>query len=703
MPTTIHLDYETFSACDIGSCGAQRYARDPSTEILMIGLAVGDEEPVVWLPNDSRFSPEADRAEEILDMLADPSVLVYAHNALFEIGVTDALFERTTGRKAPSHSQWRCTAAMARRAALPASLAKCGEALNLRQQKDPKGAALIRKFSIPQKPNARSKKPVPPRIRPEDDPDEFALFIEYCRQDVRTEREIHKALGYFELTGAVLDTFQLDIAINTRGFPVNIDALHKAQAIVGEVTARVTSEFVQLTGGIQPTQNAVFLAWLKEQGYQKDNLQAATLDEEIQSADFDPESLAGRALLLKKQIAYAAVKKIPAMLACAGPDDNRVRGTLVFHGAGPGRWSGALVQPQNFKRPTIPDTKMAYRHICEGMDADSIELLHGAPLEVVASCIRHFIHDIDDGHETPMLSADYAAIEARIVCWLAGQEDALEEYRQGIDRYIRMASLIYGVPESKVNKHPQRFVGKQATLGCGYGMGPPKFRVTCENFGYKDLPEGLEFTAVEAFRAKHPEVVRFWRKCEKAAKAALSQPGFSFEAGEHVTFAARKISGIMYLFMHLPSGREIAYPHAKVEPQMRYTWHGTMVQTLNPTDEQIDKAVKRVGEGKVFHSQAVTYFGQLPDSVQWGRVSTYGGKLVENATQGTAADIMAHGALNAERAGYQTWTLIHDEFLGRKGPRQTAERLVKLMTDLPSWADGLPVEAEGGEVPYYQK
>lgn len=264
------------------------------------------------------------------------------------------------------------------------------------------------------------------------------------------------------------------------------------------------------------------------------------------------------------------------------------------------------------------------------------------------------------------LDADYSAIEARIVNWLAGQEDALEEYRRGVDRYVGMASLIYRVPAAQVNRHPQRFVGKQTILGCGFGMGPPKFRNTCWTMGRYDLPKGLEFTAVEGFRAKHRKVVSFWYDTERAAKNAILKPGMIFPAGKKLQFLVKDLEGTKFLLMRLPSGRKLAYPRPRL------------------------------------CGDRIAFFGNVKGAT-WGDVSTWGGTLVENATQAVAADVMAQGSHNAEKEGYEIATLIHDQALAYHRDGQTSGEFVRLLTDLPSWADGLPIEAEGAVVPFYKK
>lgn len=293
----------------------------------------------------------------------------------------------------------------------------------------------------------------------------------------------------------------------------------------------------------------------------------------------------------------------------------------------------------------------------------------------------------------PLFDVDYAAIEARIVCWLAGQEDALDEYRaqdaaitkqdkERLDRYRIMASVIYNVTIDEVNKHPQRFIGKQTILGCGFMQGPTKFRKTCEKFGYKTMPVGVENIAVELFRQKHPKIKSYWYDVESAAQRAVMRKGEMVRVSNRKTgdykvpvfFLHAETAGMSFLLCKLPSGRKLAYPRPRLVPSPKF-------------------------EGKT----VIQFFGKIGMTVNWGNCDTYGGKLVENITQAVAADVMCQGAHNAENAGYGVMALIHDQALAYTAPEQTANRFTKLLTDMPAWADGLPIEAEGAQVPFYKK
>lgn len=424
MPRHLHLDFETFSEVDIRKVGAYRYAADQSTAVLCCAFAFDDEEPVIWHPGLDEI--ELMDIEPYFRALRDPVILVMAHNCMFEYAIMQFHSMRIWGIPCPDVSRLRCTMSLARRASLPAKLEKLAEVLELKNQKDKRGKSLIKKFSemqTPRKPSKRHPNGLPARrILPTDEPELFAEFMEYCKQDVRAEQEVARRLAYFDepINNA---NYVLDQRINARGVPVNLSALRHAQRLIDEETVIVSGKFRELTG-FEVTQNAVLLKWLHEQGCHLDDLQAETIEEFLeggdapcpstaQSADkaiyqdtapvgcngepkFDPSvSPAITALRLKQSIAYVSIKKVRTMLDCAGPHDNRIRGMLNHHGATTGRWTASLVQFQNMKRPTIKHSEDAYREICAGISRDMLECCYGPVLEVLASCIRHFVHDVN--------------------------------------------------------------------------------------------------------------------------------------------------------------------------------------------------------------------------------------------------------------------------------------------------------------------
>lgn len=689
MSRIIHIDFETFSEADLKKVGAFRYAADESTEIIMAAVQLDSGEPAIWIhPDHENEEVWSDpRALEIMQLWEDESVEVYAHNAGFEHAVSRYQMEKCIGIKPPKLHQWRCTMVMALRAALPGQLEKCAKELGLEQQKDTRGKALIRMFSMPQN---RTKKGGKYQTRnrnlPQDFPGEFAEFADYCKQDVRTEAAIHKCLKAFELTAGPLQTFQLDIRMNHQGIPINVEGLKKAQIMIDEIDEELFAKFSKLTGGLAPTQREKVLKLLQGEGFPLDGLRSSEIAEFFKSDGYKAMSPFGQEVLqIRYDLGYAAVKKVAAMLNC-DCGDGFVRGTLQYHGASTGRWSGRLIQPHNFKRPTIKDTAGAYEMICQGATRDEIELVYGNPYEVISSCIRHFVQP----HEGMILDADYSSIEARLVCWLADDKDGIQEYVDRVGVYERMGSLIFDVPYDELVADQmkdifriERFVGKQAVLGCGYGMGIDKFIDTCESYGQKiDYETGEK--AVKTFREVRNPIVKLWYLCDQAARQAIMNPNQQFKAGRRLSFFTAQTAGMKYLFMKLPSGRKIAYPQPELVEKMRHfrKKDGTFVRKK---------------------TEIICFRGQIPGTSHYGQTSTYGGKLVENATQAVAADIMAHGMLCAEARGFKLITTIHDQALAFEHPRLTITDFEEALTDLPKWASGLPLKADGKVTPYYVK
>lgn len=418
-PRRLHLDFESFSAIDINDVGAYRYAFDPSTEILCAAMALGDAPPLVWWQG----MPERELAalDPHFDALEDPDVLIYAFNAQMEIAMSRALLKKTWGIDPPEISRFRCAQSIARRAALPASLDKLGEVLELTTQKDKRGKKLINTFSKIQKAdkgtkgskNKPGRPPRPPhRIYPEDEPEAFRDFLDYCKTDVVVERAATKLLYYFD-DALNNRNYTLHEIINARGVSVNLDALRHAQTLIEEESELVGERFRKLTG-FNYTQGAVLLEWLHGKGVHLDNLQAETMETFLSDfEDISDDELVEHemgtpilALRMKQSVAYVSIKKVATMLECAGPHDNRIRGMLNHHGATTGRSTNSIVQFQNMKRPaghlaaeTFKSSKrswseVAYQAICDGISREELELCFGPVLEVISSCIRHFVQDV---------------------------------------------------------------------------------------------------------------------------------------------------------------------------------------------------------------------------------------------------------------------------------------------------------------------
>tara|TARA_R110002020_G_scaffold472424_1_gene700417 strand:+ start:11507 stop:13669 length:2163 start_codon:yes stop_codon:yes gene_type:complete len=714
------IDFETYSEADLRSYGAYRYASDPSTEILLCAIARHGEAPLLWSVTGQPEKPKA--LALIKEMCEDPEAVIYAHNAQFEASICHYLWEKTFDLPCPKLEQWRCTAAMARRAAIPSSLEQAADFLKLDAQKDNLGKSLIRLFSIPQKP---TKKQPNTRVFPKDEPEKFREFGQYCKQDVIVEMQVHDKLKAFELKGEVLAGFQFDMKMNHLGVPVNVEALEIAEKLVDEYDTKIVEGFQEMTG-LKPTQRSKVLEWLQERGFPGKDLTAPTVDQVIadggEAYGMTPEAFA--ALKMKRLSGFAALKKIPTMLNAACPD-HRVKGSLMWSGAErTHRWAGRIIQPQNFRRPTIANTEHLYRVLKSGnMDVESLELIYESPLEAIASCIRHFIEpeevfEIDSfgkGMEPGMfLDADYSAIEARIVLWLAGQEEGLQLFRDKKDPYIAMASKIFGVPVEDITKD-QRFVGKQSVLGAGYGMGPDKFKMTAAQFG-RTLTQEISEKAISTFRTVNHKIPAMWRAFDNAAKEAIRNPGQVFPANDKVKFAVTNKPGFTALVMQLPSGHNLIYPKPKLLPVWVVFYAGKMNKFKTPkaAEKFCAPIAKRYKEQNLTlpankqkeapepkEDVEITFWGKRLG--RWLRVGTYGGSLVENATQAVAGDLMSHGALKADSLGYKIFMLVHDQALAELQPGNTIEEFCEALCTLPPWAEGLPLEAEGGLVPFYKK
>jgi DNA polymerase len=669
----LHLDLEGRSKVDLKSVGAYRYAADPSTKILMCSVSLDGAPPRLWVHPDHRtptgLMASDPVAEEWLKYMEREDTLVWAHNLPFEEAVFIFRGMEDMGIHAPDPERCRCTMAMARRAALPQSLGQLAVVLKV-SHKDENGPKLIRLFCKPQSTKKLKGQFIDPLSRPE----EWEAFGRYCIQDTVVEMEIHQKLKPFEMRGDTLRTWIFDRKMNRRGVPVNTSALLNAQFIINEAQQLYAKQFSDITG-LQPSQRDACLAWFRNNGYPFMDLQAPTVEEALETHTEWAAPVTKEALKLRQMTSYAAVAKVDTMLECDCGDE-LVRGTMVYYGAGPGRWSARLIQPQNFKRATVEDTELAYEMIQNGCTRLDLELVFGNSLETIASAIRHFIH-------VPgrmMYDADYSAVEARIVCWLAGQEDALERFRNNVDSYIQMASNIFDKPESLVTKL-ERWLGKQTVLGCGFQMGAPKFYIQCLTLAKKFKIRGLNVTeelaqkSVGVYRQLYDNVAQLWYDADRAARLAILNPGKKFKCGEKLWFYLGVVNGVPFLIMKLPSGRNIVYPFPRVIPDP-----------------------ERPGKTHI------VYYGQLPKKEnQWGDVKIYGGKFIENATQGTAADFMAYGSCNADDIGFDIFMLVHDQSLAMDDPILTIDDFVTALTKLPDWGYGMPLKAEGKVVPFYLK
>lgn len=666
MVPEYHIDYETFSCCDLKKLGQYRYASDPTTEIILCAVCCGDGTVLLW----DRYATDEENAPALgllQDISMDEEAIVWAHNSPFEIAISKYLWSKTFKCLPPKVTQWRCTAALCRVAAIPSSLAGAAEFLALGDQKDPIGKALIKVFSVPHK----TKKLGSHKRIPVDDPkakatvagvktqlrEAWTMFRGYCIKDVIVERAVGKRLTPLNLTGMPLQAFLSDLQMNDRGIPIDTDAVGKAETMIDAYNETIGQKFQELTG-LNHTQRDKVFAWLQTQGYPAADLRATTMavildmdgleddeeeagSEEAEAPEYDVSNMtpeAFEALRYRALLSFAAVKKLKTMRLAACPD-GYVRGALMWHGAmRTGRSSSKTVQVHNFRRPSInseeyakcngePESHTVYRMIKDGSGSmETFEDVFGPPLESVASAIRHFICP-KDGQK--FLDIDLAQIEARVLAWLSGHGALLDSFRKGLDLYKVAASLMFGTEYGKVTKD-ERFMGKISFLACGYQGGVEAFLSMAKIYGVvveKELAAGI----VKAYREGNKPVTSLWKAMQQAAVEAITTPGVWVPVSHNIKFGVSSKLGYPSLNMMLPSGRVTQYPYPEVKLAYKvrhqtgpdeFSW--VNIPEWRAKDSNGDKL-----DG-VWVTNEISYYGQMKQSNQWGRIKTHGGSLVEN-------------------------------------------------------------------------
>lgn len=656
------VDFETRSACSIRNCGSWRYSLDPTTEVLCMAFRLPYWEPgrtALWHPAFPHLDiPEADCHDELIELMEwiDAGYLVEAHNAFFERGIWTNILVAEHGWPTISADQWRCSAAKAAAHALPRGLEDAVSALNLSVTKDLDGAKVMKKVAKPRKPRKAEREAGITDTLWWESRDLFERLWAYCRQDVLAEESLSHALD--DLNPLETRVYLLDQSINERGFQLDAQAVTTALKLIAKETLTLNRELETLTHGQvkKATQRAQILSWFAEQGLVLPNTQRETLEEAALDPLLSPE--VARCLEIVRALGRSSTAKYRKMRDWTCPD-GRVHGGLLYHGAGTGRWAGAGVQPQNFPKGNVADMEALWADLKAGRPQENMmEALSGALRGAIVAAPGKTLY-----------VADYASIEARVVMWLADDQDALDLFRTGADIYKEMAGEIYAIAPEAVDK-AQRQVGKFAILGLGFQMGAPKFQATCEKFGVT-IEDDFAQRVVEAYRAKFWLVKEMWGEQNDAAISAVltKRP---VECGK---VQWQKEGG--FLFCVLPSGRKLAYP----DPQIR---------------------VRQTPWGEP--KPALTFMGMNPYSRKWERQVTYGGSLVENQTQAVARDTMAEAMLRCEAGGkYQVVLSVHDELLAEGPLDGDLQEYKNLLTVLPKWAFGCPVGVSGFVTPRYYK
>ena len=623
----LHLDIETYSSAPLPKCGVYRYCDAPDFEILLLSYAF-DDAPVVTVDMAcGETLPDA-----FLHALEDANVLKIAHNAAFE----RVCFSKHLGHWLDP-AQWRCTMVMAWYQTLPGKLADVAVALNVTEKKMEEGKDLIRYFSMPCK--ATKTNGGRTRNLPRHAPEKWATYKAYNAQDVETERAVYKALLHHALPEHEWALYALDQRINDRGVRVDRLLVKSAMAVDQAFSEQAFQRAQELTGLENPGSVSQLKAWLADMDMPMESLSKRIVQEKAAGA----EGIVKELLELRLELSKTSVKKYESMARCICKD-GRVHGLLQFGGAARTfRWAGRLVQAQNLPQNHLPDLNLA-RDIVRSGDEEQLELLFGSVPNTLSELIRTAFIPRDGCR---FIVADFSAIEARVLAWLAGEEWVLEEFRGKGKIYEATASRMFHIPQETIVKgHPNyeyRQKGKQATLSCGYGGGVGALKA----MGAK-MPEEEMQPLVDAWRAANPNIVRFWNALGNAASEVIEKHN-SVRVGKVMVY--RKEG---HMLIRLPGGRDLCY--------------------LSPRF-----VTNRFG------SRGIGYLAASAGG-KMELQETFGGKIAENCTQAIARDLLAHAMLNLEAAGYPIMFHVHDEAVMEVPIGQgSVEEACRIMAIPPDW------------------
>ena len=613
----LHIDFETSSKANIKDTGTYRYCADPTTDVICVGWAFGDE------PVQVHSHPPNEVLEHI-----ESGGLVYAHHASMEEQILYHIY-------GIENVNMRCTSAVASYHALPASLEAVAEHLNLDVKKDKEGSKILRKHF---------KTPVS-----EIPATDLEVIKAYCKQDVEVERAIHQRLG--ELPANELKVWQLDQKMNRKGWKVDTALARSCIKAVEEAKATIETDLQRLTDGAveKPTQAKRIITWLESRGIETSNL---TKDTVVDLLDQDLPAEVREVLLCRQRGGGSATGKYVKALAMADPNDSKVRGNLKYHGATTGRWSGSGLQVQNLPRGNVSDTDALADMFLRGNIAEVNEVA-GNVYDGAKSAVRPLL--TASSPDKRLIVADYSAIECRVLAWLAGQEDLVDEIRSGVDTYCSFASKVFKKTITKEDKK-ERAVGKVAILGLGYGMGAAKFQDTLKSMAGLQVNLNFSQSVVDTYRSTYAHIRNYWYDLERnaieAVKYGESKDGKWYREGKT-------------LHHILSSGRIIRYQNVSLMA------------------------------GK-FDNEAIKYRRPLGKNMVWS--DTYGGKLTENICQATARCVMSDSMLRLDEAGIDLIATVHDEVIAEAPANEadlTLERMESIMSEEKAWSGGLPLATEG--------
>ena len=670
----LSIDIETKSDIDIGKAGLYRYAQSEAFEILLISYQY-DDGPVELLDltdetlrgRQGAFLNEKQKsfAKGCMDLckaLKDPAVVKHAYNAAFEWYCLNR-----AGYETPLE-QWKCTMAHGLYCGYTAGLDATGKAIGLPRdkQKMTAGKALVKYFCTPCRPTKANGGRT--WNLPHHAPEKWKLFKEYCKQDVVTEREILKRLDQYPMPDEEEHLWRMDIKMNAFGVRVDKELIEGALAIDGTSTARLEAEARELTGLSNPNSTSQLLLWLTQNGVPLKNLQKATV-EEVLAQEGQPGE-ARRVLEIRQQTGKTSIKKYVAMKTAKGRDD-RVRGLTQYYGANrTGRWAGRLVQMQNLPRNYLKTLDYA-RNLVKSGNHEGVKLLYGNVPDTLSQLIRTaFIPSAGN----KFIVADFSAIEARVIAWLAGEQWVNEVFATHGKIYEATASQMFGVPVEKIAKgNPEyslRQKGKVATLALGYQGGTNALiamGALSMGLSEEELPD-----IVQRWRNANPRIRDLWYAVEQAALAAMQTAQPQAIYGLIFALEGDFIYGQSFLTVQLPSGRKLFYP----KPFLQENQFGRL---------------------------AIHYYTVGQQTRKWEVTSTYGGKMTENIVQAIARDCLAETLKRIDARGLQVVFHVHDEVIIDAPPEVTAEEICNLMAEPIGWAKGLVLKGAGFENNYYMK
>lgn len=651
MIKTLSIDLETYSDVDIAKCGVYKYAASPNFEILLFGYSIdGGEVQVVDLAQGEEIP------EVILEMIADDDVLKTAFNAVFERVCLSTYLHRFHTELIKSRYlspySWHCTMVWAAYCGYPLSLKEAGAAMGLERQKLEEGKELIRYFCVPCKPTKSNGGRT--RNLPEHAKEKWSLFKSYNKRDVEVELQIQDKLSFNQVPESVWDEYHIDQEINDRGILVDMEMVESAIALDKRTRDELVSTMQKITELENPNSVQQLRDWLGKSGAEMESLGKKNVAAFLPNTEGDVKKV----LQLRQQLAKSSVKKYLAMENAAG-DDNRARGMFQFYGANrTGRFSGRLVQLQNLPQNHLQDLDEA-RALVKDRNFEAMELLYDDIPDTLSQLIRTAFIPAP-GYRYYV--ADFSAIEARVLSYLAGEQWRMDVFEKGGDIYCATASKMFGVPVVKHGENGElRQKGKQAELACGYGGGVgAMIAMGAIEAGMKE--EELQ-PLVDAWRQASPNIVRFWWNVDSMIKKAIREKtttklgNISFQyAGSH-------------LFIQLPSGRKLAY----VAP--------------------------RIGVNK-FGGESIQYMG-VGATKKWELLESYGPKFVENIVQGVSRDILCHAMKNLRNE--RIVAHVHDELIIECPPDTKLEDICEKMGSTPTWVEGLCLRADGFVSDHYKK